>query len=79
MLNGVIREALGWLQDCGNSLAAGRPDRDVIWLVHVNVEGGWPAFVKLDPTVDHKLVCAELTTRFGAVFAHRIYGDRWEV
>lgn len=41
----LLREARGWLADCGDPEAYGRPDWEVQSLVRRLYDGGWDGFV----------------------------------
>ena len=71
----VVRIARSWLADCGAPGWRVMSPAAVVWAVHCNAEGGWPAFVAGElwhaPTV-HAALCASL----GEAFAARVARPR---
>lgn len=71
MLDELLREAHGWLEDCGMKVI-GR-EQTIITLVNLHCEGGWFGFICLDSTVDSSLVYLEMSSRYGLDFTNRLY------
>jgi hypothetical protein len=70
-LDEAIREGVGWLTDCGDTLADSRPDKEIIRGIHRTCEGGWPGFIALDPEASADDVRADMLSRYGAAFTER--------
>jgi hypothetical protein len=68
MLDSLVREARGWLADCGCS-TRGMDATRVIRTVHWNYEGGWQEFVLADPEASPGAVQAAMAERYGQAFA----------
>lgn len=71
MLEELLKEARGWLEDCGLEVI-GR-DQTVITVVNANYEGGWHEFVRADPSIDEAVVWLLMVRRFGLDFANRMF------
>lgn len=71
MLEELFREARGWLSDCGMHVIG--TDQTVVNMVNVHFEGGWPAFVKADPSVDEAVVWLLMVRRLGIDFTNKMF------
>lgn len=62
MLDQLLKEARGWLADCGLRV----PEEPTALLLKINREyaGGWPEFVRADPDVIPCGVQAEIDVRY---------------
>jgi hypothetical protein len=72
MLDELIREAYGWLADCGCP-TSGMTDIVAIRTVHFNYVGGWVAFVEADSSLDVAVVWLLMVRRFGIDSANELF------
>lgn len=71
MLDELLKEARGWLSDCGLKIIA--EDKTVIALVNSNYCGGWHEFVRADVSLDEAVVWLLMVRRFGLEFANKMF------
>lgn len=71
MLDNLIREARGWLADCGLRV----PDQDIPVVLKVDreYEGGWPEFVRADPDANERAVYDEIVRRYPVGMTMELY------
>jgi hypothetical protein len=74
VLDEVLVESRRWIANCGWPISASKTDdKHMIVMVHLNFMGGWPAFVKADPSLDTAVIWLLMVRRFGLDFANRIF------
>lgn len=73
MLDELLKEARGWLADCGSRV----PDQDIPLVLKVNrdYDGGWPAFVRADPDASEQEVYDEVERRYPVGITSILYPD----
>jgi hypothetical protein len=76
MLTEAIKEARGWLEDCDAPDVVGRSDLNVIRTVHAHCDGGWPAFISADPTMDEAVVWLLMVRKFGIDVANEMFPSK---
>jgi hypothetical protein len=74
MLDDLIREAYGWLADCGCN-THGMSEQSAVRTVQWNYDGGWRAFVAADQSLDEAVVWLFMVRRFGLEFAKEMFAE----
>ena len=71
MLEELMKEARGWLADCGWKAIA--RDQTIVTMIDCHYLGGWPAFVAADNTIDAALIYLLMQNKFGLDFTNKLY------
>lgn len=78
LLDAVVKEARGWLADCGWRGANTMGETEALENVAYNMEGGFAAFIAADQSWDAAKVYAAMAARYGHTFAGHVFPQRRE-
>jgi hypothetical protein len=71
VLEELLKEARGWLADCGMKVIAS--DMAVISMTNCHYEGGWIEFIAADPSIDVGTAYLLMVEQYGLDFANRLF------
>lgn len=71
-LDALVEAGRKWLQESGFHWSAPADGMSIISVVHSQVEGGWPAFVKARSD-ECEIIWLLMVRRFGLDFVNRIF------
>lgn len=73
MLDELLKEARGWLADCGFYRADLLSDHTLMVCVNQAYDGGWPEFVRADPDANERAVYSAILREHGMSMILRLY------